>query len=333
MPEDIRIALNFKTNRKRKRLYKKLGAEGILSLIDLWISVAENRSSGVLTGYDRDDIEIEANWNGESGLFFKEMINCKFLDEKDGVYEMHNWSIRQSWVFTSEDRSDKARFSRMAKTHKALYDKLKEQGVNAISKTDYIKLTNIQRNVNDSLTNSQQGVEEVVTPAPAPAPSPAPDPAPSPDPSPSPTPVVIKKSMSGKDQKKEELKKQNTQTAKDVINILNKKTGKRFQQTDKNLGFIIARLNENKKLTIEDFEKVIAIKMKDNHFTKDNGKYLRPETLFGNKFDGYLNECIGSIQQEQKGMKTHGFNDDYYKDDVKNSSTGDFESLLETRKI
>ena len=175
MPEDIRIALSFKNNRKRKKLFRKLGAEGILSLIDLWISVAENRPNGILTDYDKDDIEIDANWNGEPGLFFDSIIN-EFIDEKNGVYEMHNWSTRQTWVFSSKDRSDKARFSRMAKTHKGLYQKLKEQGVNAISKNDYVKLTDIQRNVNESLTDTQHNVKEVITPAPAPAPSPDPTP-------------------------------------------------------------------------------------------------------------------------------------------------------------
>ncbi len=178
MPEDIRISLSFKNNRKRKKLFKKLGADGIISLIDLWLSVAENRPSGILTGYDQDDIEIDACWNGKSGDFFKAILECKFINENNGVYEMHNWSTRQSWVFASENRSDKARFSRMAKTHKDLYEKLKSEDVNAISKIDYVELTNAQRSVNESLTDRERTVEEVVTPAPAPAPSPDPSPTP-----------------------------------------------------------------------------------------------------------------------------------------------------------
>ena len=170
MPEDIRIALTFKNNRKRKKLHKRLGAEGVLSLIDLWLSVAENRPSGILTGYSINDIEIDANWSGKEGELVDVLLEYKFIDEDNGVFEMHNWAERQSWVFASEDRSDKARFSRMAKTHVPLYEELKEQGVNAISKKEYIKLTNTQRNVNETLTESKRVVKEAVTPAPAPSP-------------------------------------------------------------------------------------------------------------------------------------------------------------------
>jgi len=40
MNTDFRIATNFKTNRKRLKLQRKLGPEGVLSLLDLWGAVA-----------------------------------------------------------------------------------------------------------------------------------------------------------------------------------------------------------------------------------------------------------------------------------------------------
>ena len=167
MTEDIRISLSFKDNRKRKKLFKKLGAAGVLSLIDLWISVAENRPDGILKDYNEDDIEIDANWDGEPGEFVKALIDCRFLDVDESGFKMHNWRDRQSWVFGSGDRSDKARFSILAKTHKAIFEKLKAEGVNAITKAKYIELTSAQRTVNDSLT-----------PYPSPSPSPSPSPLP-----------------------------------------------------------------------------------------------------------------------------------------------------------
>lgn len=47
-------------------------------------------------------------------------------------------------------------------------------------------------------------------------------------------------------------------------------------------------MNEN--FTEEDFKKVIDIKTKEWKNDKTMCKYLRPETLFGTKFEGYLNQ-------------------------------------------
>ncbi len=74
---------------------------------------------------------------------------------------------------------------------------------------------------------------------------------------------------------------------KKIIDYLNSYTGKNFKSTtDKTKALIKARLNEGFKL--EDFKKVIEVKSKE-WVNSDNEKYLRPETLFGTKFEGYLN--------------------------------------------
>ena len=41
---------------------------------------------------------------------------------------------------------------------------------------------------------------------------------------------------------------------------------------------------------MEDFKKVIDWKVSQWTGNKEMEKYLRPETLFGTKFEGYLNE-------------------------------------------
>ena len=51
---------------------------------------------------------------------------------------------------------------------------------------------------------------------------------------------------------------------------------------------IKARFNEG--FTLDDFKKVIDIKVKEWLDDKRMCQYLRPETLFGNKFEGYLNQ-------------------------------------------
>lgn len=78
-----------------------------------------------------------------------------------------------------------------------------------------------------------------------------------------------------------------TVESKTVIDLLNRKTGKSFRYSESNLKHIRARFSEGAKM--EDFETVIDRKYKQWHGT-DMAKFLRPETLFGSKFDSYLNE-------------------------------------------
>ena len=89
--------------------------------------------------------------------------------------------------------------------------------------------------------------------------------------------------------KKEEKPKitQETETAKEIIAYLNEKTGKHFRVTDAAKRHINARLNE--KYTIEDFKTVIDKKCAEWKGTKFD-QYLKPDTLFSTKFDGYLNQ-------------------------------------------
>ena len=78
---------------------------------------------------------------------------------------------------------------------------------------------------------------------------------------------------------------------KEIIEYLNLKAGKRYQHTTpKTQGFIKARWNEGFK-SLDDYTHVIDVKCAKWLNTEDE-KYLRPETLFGTKFEGYLNERI-----------------------------------------
>lgn len=73
-----------------------------------------------------------------------------------------------------------------------------------------------------------------------------------------------------------------------IINHLNSKTGSRYRANSaKTRSLVKARLNEN--YTVEDFKKVIDIKCNE-WLSTDMSKYLRPETLFSNKFESYLNQ-------------------------------------------
>ena len=73
-----------------------------------------------------------------------------------------------------------------------------------------------------------------------------------------------------------------------IISFLNSTTGSKYKaSTDKTRRLIAARLAEG--FTLEDFKTVISKKTKEWQGT-DMAQYLRPETLFGTKFEGYLNQ-------------------------------------------
>ncbi|GIO18118.1 hypothetical protein J18TS1_12180 [Oceanobacillus oncorhynchi subsp. incaldanensis] len=80
----------------------------------------------------------------------------------------------------------------------------------------------------------------------------------------------------------------------EIISYLNDKTGKNYRaSTNKTKTCIKARWNEGFRL--DDFKKVIDTKTSEWKNDSKMSQYLRPETLFGNKFEGYLNQ-----QTEQK---------------------------------
>lgn len=86
----------------------------------------------------------------------------------------------------------------------------------------------------------------------------------------------------------------------EIINYLNDASGKKYKATtDKTKRCIKARINEG--FAIDDFKQVVDKKVSDWKGT-DMAKYIRPETLFGNKFEGYLNE-------DQKGNNTIDWED------------------------
>jgi uncharacterized phage protein (TIGR02220 family) len=88
---------------------------------------------------------------------------------------------------------------------------------------------------------------------------------------------------------------------KEIIDYLNSKAGSRYRYTSEgNNKYIRARLNEG--YTINDFKTVID-KMVINWTGTEYEQYLRPSTLFGNKFENYLNIKIKQSAQNQVTRK------------------------------
>lgn len=100
---------------------------------------------------------------------------------------------------------------------------------------------------------------------------------------------------------KEELQIGLTAKSYLIVKHLNEKAGTRYKANSaKTKSLIKTRLNEG--YTVEDFEKVIDIKCSE-WLNTDMSKYLRPETLFSNKFESYLNQ---KPQQQNAGFGISG---------------------------
>lgn len=172
MAEDFRVTIDFPDHRKTRRLIKKAGMEAILSLLRLWGYAAQYRPKGILTGLTEHDIEAEAGWTGEPGLFFATCISddIRFIEVwRKGVYRLHDWSEHQPYIYRRPERKKAAQTAasiRWAKQRKKLGD---------------------AKGMQTAMRKTQKGN------APLPAPSPAPLPAPSPAPSPVPNNITAEK--------------------------------------------------------------------------------------------------------------------------------------------
>jgi uncharacterized phage protein (TIGR02220 family) len=96
---------------------------------------------------------------------------------------------------------------------------------------------------------------------------------------------------------------------KEIIDYLNAKTNKSYQyQGTSTQRHINGRFKEG--YTLDDFKKVIDIKTAEWKEGKME-QYLRPETLFGTKFEGYLNQQQGE-EEKENGIKTGESTADFY---------------------
>lgn len=82
----------------------------------------------------------------------------------------------------------------------------------------------------------------------------------------------------------------------EIVDYLNQKTGKKFKATtDKTKRLIKARFNEG--FDVADFKRVVDNQTQAWLNSPKMAKYLRPETLFGPKFESYLNARPAKQQQ------------------------------------
>ena len=83
--------------------------------------------------------------------------------------------------------------------------------------------------------------------------------------------------------------------ASEIVSYLNKRLGTHYKPTTKKTQMCIrARFNEG--FEVDDFKTVIDFKADQWGSDERMVEYLRPETLFGNKFEGYLQNATRSAE-------------------------------------
>ena len=119
--------------------------------------------------------------------------------------------------------------------------------------------------------------------------------------------LIIKDSNNTEYSKKELNNKENIKEIDEVVNHLNEKAGTKYKSSSKNTTkHIKARLNDG--YTLEDFKTVIDKKCSE-WLNTDMEKYLCPDTLFGSKFEKYLNQKINAPGVNNKNIQNNAAQD------------------------
>ncbi|MDM8361530.1 conserved phage C-terminal domain-containing protein [Bacillus thuringiensis] len=97
----------------------------------------------------------------------------------------------------------------------------------------------------------------------------------------------------------------------EIVNYLNDVCGSSYRLTSKKTQTLInTRLVEG--FTVDNFKTVIDTKAKE-WLRTEQAKYLRPETLFGTKFEGYLQQ--GKVEGKHGSSKGNRYSKDPFEED------------------
>lgn len=117
---------------------------------------------------------------------------------------------------------------------------------------------------------------------------------------------------------------QHTIPYKEICEYLNTKTNSNYRSTTKKTKDLIkARFNEG--FTLEDFKIVIDKKSEEWLQDGEMSKYLRPETLFGTKFESYLNQPASVKRSYQPKPVRQEIVPDWFNKDIKRTETNEEE--------
>ncbi|HEC15736.1 MAG TPA: hypothetical protein ENI99_04055 [Sedimenticola sp.] len=120
MNSDIRVSTTFPNHPKVVKLQRRLGPQGPLSLIYLWLFVAQNKPDGRLSGMDAEDIEIAAKWDGKDGEFVSALVSLRFIEKEGNVFILHGWEEHNAYASAAKMRKEKAKKAAEARWRKRL---------------------------------------------------------------------------------------------------------------------------------------------------------------------------------------------------------------------
>lgn len=111
MNKDFRLSVGFINHPKTVKLRRRIGSDGVLSLIQLFGFTAQNKPDGRLSGMSDEDIGIAAAWAGEPAVFLSALLECGFIDDGDGVLVVHDWAQHNGWAANAQARSEQSRIA------------------------------------------------------------------------------------------------------------------------------------------------------------------------------------------------------------------------------
>lgn len=101
---------------------------------------------------------------------------------------------------------------------------------------------------------------------------------------------------------KKDLLVRDSNSVLEIVEYLNTAVSTSYKPSSKKTASLInARLNEG--FTVDDFKAVIDTKASDWLGDSKMSRYLRPETLFGTKFEGYLQEAKAVRRDDERFAK------------------------------
>ena len=115
---------------------------------------------------------------------------------------------------------------------------------------------------------------------------------------------IVRKPVSAQGSPSKSCSKEEQEKVTEVVQALNDTVGTRYRaNTDSTRRHILARLREG--FTVDDCREVIRKKADEWGGDAKMSRYLRPETLFGSKFESYLNAPEDTKKRELAEWRKH----------------------------
>jgi uncharacterized phage protein (TIGR02220 family) len=116
--DDYRVKVGWRTHPKRVKLQRRLGADAVLAVPDLWEFCASSRTDGDLSGMSDEDIAIAAGYPGDAAPWVSALLEIGLLVGKPGRLRIHGWEEHNPYVASHSKRVAKSRAANDAKRGK-----------------------------------------------------------------------------------------------------------------------------------------------------------------------------------------------------------------------